>query len=84
MQGIYIGDVTHFYNHISVAVLDLKEKIHLGDEVRVLGYTTDFRQQVTSLQIEHHPVSEANPGQDVAIFVRERVRAGDRVFKVSG
>lgn len=83
MQGVYLGDVTHFYNHISVAVLDLKETIRLGDEVQILGYTTDFRQRVTSLQIEHHPVTEAKPGQDVAMLVRERVREGDRVYKVA-
>ena len=83
MKGVYIGEVTHFYNRISVAVLDLAETIRLGDEVHILGHTTDFRQQITSLQIEHQSVEEAGPGQDVAMLVEERVRNGDKVFKIA-
>lgn len=83
MKGVYIGEVTHFYNRINVAVLDLAETIRLGEEVHILGHTTDFRQQITSLQIEHQSVEEAGPGQDVAMLVEERVRHGDKVFKIA-
>lgn len=52
--------------------------------MHILGHSTDFRQQVTSLQIEHQPVSEAGPGQDVAMQVERRVRPRDKVFKLTG
>jgi putative protease len=83
MSGVRVGEVTHFYNHLSVAVLALSEMIHVGDTVHILGHSTDFRQKVTSLQIEHQPVSEAGPGQEVAMKVEHRVHVHDAVFKIT-
>jgi len=84
MSGIRIGQVTHYYDHLNVAVLALTETIRVGDTVHFLGHSTDFQQAVTSLQIEHQPVSEAGPGQDVALKVTQRVHPHDAVFKISG
>jgi putative protease len=77
-----IGQVTHFYNRISVAVLVLSDAIHLGDTVHIVGRSTDFLQEVSSLQINHQAVSEAWPGQEIALKVEDRVRRGDTVFRV--
>lgn len=82
MDTLQIGEITHFYNKISVGVLALTDTIRLGDTICILGHITDFQQKVSSLQIEHHPVEEAGPGDDVALKVNERVRKGDKVFKV--
>jgi len=84
MSSIRIGEVTHYFNTIGVAVLALTDTIRVGDTVQILGHSTDFRQEVKSLQIEHQPVSEAGPGQDVAMKVERRVRAHDKVFKLTG
>jgi putative protease len=84
MSGIQIGEVTHFYNHLSVAVLALTEKIRIGDTVHFLGHSTDFQQKVASLQIEHQPVEEGGPGQEVALKVERRVHIHDNVFKITG
>jgi len=83
MSGIHIGEVTHFYNRISVAVLALTGTLRVGDTIHFFGHTTDFRQMVTSLQIEHRPVEEASAGEDVALLVDLRVRAGDNIFKIA-
>ena len=83
MSGIRIGEVTHFYDRLSVAVLKLTEPIRVGDMLHLLGHHTDFRQKVESLQIEHQAVTEARPGQDVAVKVAQKVHPGDSVFKVS-
>lgn len=79
-----IGQVTHYYNRISVAVLDLTDELKVGDKIRLSGYTTDFTQVVTSMEIEHHKVESVAAGADVALKVAERVRAGDAVFKIQG
>ena len=84
MSGIRVGEVTHFYDRLSVAVLRLTQPICVGDMLHLLGHRTDFRQTVESLQIEHQAVTEAAPGQDVAVKVAQRVHPGDKVFKVSG
>jgi len=77
-----IGHITHFYNRISVGVLDLTDKLALGDEVHILGRTTDFIQNVTSMEIEHKKVTSVGPGDEVALKVIEPVRRGDEIFKI--
>jgi len=82
MDGKQIGTVTHFYNRICVAVIDLTDDIRVGDSVHFLGRYTDFRQQVISIQIEHEQVEGAGKGQEIALKVDKRVRKGDKVFKL--
>ena len=84
MSGIRIGEVTHFYDRLSVAVLKLTEPIRVGDMLHLLGHHTDFQQKLESIQIEHQEVTEAGPGQDAAVKVTQKVHPGDTVFKVSG
>jgi translation elongation factor EF-1alpha len=82
MEGKRIGEITHFYNNLSVAVINLKGKLSIGDTVHILGRTTDFRQEVTSMQIEHQAIEEAGPGSEIAMKVVQRVRRRDKVFKL--
>ncbi len=81
MDESFIGEVSHYFNRIGVAALSLSESVNVGDKVHFLGYTTDFNQEVLSLQIEYQAVDEATPGQDVAMQVDQRVRKGDKVYK---
>ena len=82
MSGVRIGEVTHYFDKVSVAVLSLTDTLRVGDAVLILGRSTDFQQEVTSLEIEHQPVNEAGPGQDVALKVGQRVRPRDAIFKI--
>jgi translation initiation factor IF-2 len=82
MSGKLIGEVTHFYNRIGVAVVDLSGAIELGNQIHFFGRNTDFHQHVQSMQIEHQPVSEAGKGQEIAIKVERRVRNHDKVYKL--
>jgi translation initiation factor IF-2 len=82
MSGKLVGHVTHYYTRLGVAVLDLTDSIRLGDVLHILGSTTDLRQVVRSMQIEHEPVEEVSPGQEVALEVDRRVRPRDRVFRI--
>jgi putative protease len=79
---IEIGKVTHFFNRISVAVIELTDKLRIGDKIHIKGATTDFVQEVKSMQINHKPVEEANPGDDIGLLVEDRVREGDIVYKI--
>lgn len=84
MEGKQIGVVTHFYGNICVAVVDLSDTIEMGDDIHILGRTTDFNQKVKSLQIEHDQVESAEGGMEVALKVERRVRREDKVFKLLG
>jgi len=83
MAEMSIGKVTHYFDHISVAVLQLTEAIRVGDTIHFHGHSTDFNQTVDSLQLEHQAVSEGKPGQDVALKVVQKVHPNDAVFKVT-
>ena len=83
MSGTQVGEITHYFDHINVAALVLTEPLRVGDTIHILGHATDFRQTVTSLQIEHHSVDEAKPGDDVGIKVIQKVHPHDKVFKLT-
>lgn len=79
---VEVGKVTHYYPHISVAVLKLIERVKLGDEIRIQGHTTNFIQRVFSMQVDHHEVLWVKPGDDVALRVVAPVREHDIVYRV--
>jgi putative protease len=80
-----IGVVTHYYGHLSVAAIRLESGgLSVGDTIRVLGHTSDFRQRIVSMQIEHQPVTEAGKRQEIGLKVTEHARENDLVYKVTG
>jgi len=79
---VRIGKVNHYYNRISVAVLELSGELQIGDKILILGRTTELTQVVTSMEIEHRKMQMVGPGMDVALKVAEPVRKGDVVYKV--
>ena len=83
MEEKLIGKVNHWFGKIGVAGIELTDKLAVGDHIHFLGYTTDFDQDVTSMQIMHQDVAAAGPGDDVGIKVQFRARVGDRVYKVT-
>jgi translation elongation factor EF-1alpha len=79
-NGERVGEVTHFFGKISVAVVKLTNELNVGDNVHFLGRNTDFQQEVASMQVEHEAISVAEAGSEVAIKTTSRVRRGDAVF----
>jgi hypothetical protein len=82
MKHVYLGQVTHFFNKICVAVLSLSDTITVGDKILISGRTTDLEQTVRSMQIDHRPVEKAGPKDDVALEVLKKVRRRDKVYKI--
>ena len=82
-EGIQkVGEVTHFFTDIGVAVVKLSGSLEVGDRIRVKGATTDFEQDVNSIQIDQEDVEEAGKGDEVGMKVKGRVRDGDNVYKL--
>lgn len=79
---VAIGKVTHYYDHIGVAVMTLNDSLKLGDKIHIVGHSTDLIQRVSSMQIEHHGVVWVKPGDNVAIRVIEPVHEHDVVYRV--
>lgn len=77
-----IGIVTHYYNHLSVAILKLETgSLRVGEFIHIKGHTSDFSQPVESMEIDHAHVNEARPGQSFGLRVKEHAREHDIVYK---
>ncbi len=81
-NGERIGEVIHFYGKINVGVLRCAKPLKVGDKIHFLGRHTDFEQEITSMQVEHEAVEEVPSGGEVAIKVKQRVRRGDKIFRL--
>ncbi len=77
-----LGKITHYYDKIGVAVIALDDTLKVGDRIKI-GKNEEFvEQEVTSMQIEHQNIEEAQKGQEVGLKVEGKVREGDLVFKI--
>ncbi len=80
MTGVRVGEVTHFFGKINVAVVELQKELKIGDQIHFLGRHTDFQQELTSMQVEHEAILVGEAGSEVAVKTTQRVRRGDSVF----
>lgn len=78
-----IGNVTHYFGNIPAGIIKLTGTLKAGDRIHFKGATTDFEQEVTSMQINHKDVKEAKKGDEIGIQITDRVREGDEVFLVT-
>jgi hypothetical protein len=77
-----IGVVTHFFDKLCVAVVQLQETLYLEDWVLIHGPRTNLEQQVISMQIHHQCIDKGEPGEQIALRVSEPVREGDAVYLI--
>ena len=77
-----VSKVTHYFTNIGVVVVELTDTLKVGDRIHIQGPTSDFEQEVASMQIEHEQVQEAEAGQAIGLKVTEKAREGDKVFVV--
>ncbi|MBI3805616.1 MAG: translation elongation factor-like protein [Nitrospirae bacterium] len=77
-----IGTVTHYYSHLSVAVVQLNEgNLQVGDTIRIKGHTTNLEQPIESMEVDHQSVQQASSGQVFGLKVRDHVREHDQIYK---
>ncbi|MDH4210922.1 MAG: hypothetical protein OEV79_05695 [candidate division WOR-3 bacterium] len=79
-----IGKITHYFNKISVGIIEITDgELNVGDTIHIKGHTSDFTQQVTSIQLEHNPIEKAKKGDAIGIKVESPVHEHDQVFLVT-
>jgi translation elongation factor EF-1alpha len=78
-----VGVVVKFFAKPSVAAIEVSGGgIKKGDTLRFNGHTTDFTDVVSSMELDNKPIEEAKVGDLIGIKVKDRVREGDKVYKV--
>jgi selenocysteine-specific translation elongation factor len=83
MPEVEIGSVSDFFAHPVVAGIELTAGLEVGDRIHILGHTTDMELTVDSMQINNASVTEAKTGDAIGIKVSDRVRRGDKIFKIT-
>lgn len=77
-----VGKVTHYFPHVKAGVVKLTMPLTIGEKIHILGHTTNFKQTVTSMQINNVPIKEARPGDEIGLLVKSRVRHNDVVYRL--
>ena len=83
MPEVEIGKISDFFARPVVAGIELTAPLKVGDKIHILGHTTDMELTVESMQINNVNVKAAKRGDAVGVKVSDRVRKGDKVYKVT-
>ncbi len=79
-----VAKVTHYFNKINVAILEITEgELAVEDTIHVKGHTSDFTQKIGSMQVEHEPIQKAKKGDNFGLKVDAPVHEHDLVYLVT-
>ncbi len=82
-EGTLIGKVSHYFPHVKAGAIIIESGgLAVGDTIRIKGHTTDFKQNIASMQIDRNPIEKASKGHEIGILVKSRVRIHDKVYKI--
>lgn len=80
-----IGVVTHYFPHVEAAVVKIAGgSLSVGDTIIIKGHTTEFKEKINSIQLDHAPIAKATTGQEIGLGVKSKVRDHDVVYKIVG
>lgn len=82
MADTLVGKITHYYNKVGVAVVEVTKALKVGDKIKISGHDSEFTQAIDSMQIEHEQVEKAKKGQVVGMKVNQAVKENDEVYLV--
>ena len=82
MDEKQIGTVDHFFSNINVGMIKLTDALKVSDRIHIKGNTTNFTQEISSMQIDRVPAQEAKAGDLISIKVEQKVRKDDIVYKI--
>lgn len=82
MDEKQVGTVDHFFGNISVGMIRLTDVLKVGDKIHIKGNTSDFEQDISSMQIDRVPAQEAKAGDIISIKLKQKARKDDIVYKI--
>jgi putative protease len=78
---IEIGKVTNYYSKLKVALVELSLPLSVGDRILIKGPSTDFEQNVESIEVDRKSIQRAEGGSSIGLKVMHLARQKDAVFK---
>ena len=83
MADFKVGKVTHYYDKIGVAIVELDAELGVGDKIKfVRGGEELFEQDVSSIQVEHQKIDKASKGDVAGLKTENEVKEGAEVYKL--
>lgn len=82
-EGEKVGEVTHFFGKISVAVIMSSAPIKNGDKIKIYDKEGNVvvEQEVSSMQIDGKDIEEVKAKTDFGMKVEGDVKSGYLVYK---
>ena len=79
-----VGKIVHFYGKIKVGVIEVAKgkEIKVGNTLYYCGHTTDFAEELKSMQEFGKQVMVVKGKKQVGVKVGKKVRQDDKVYKV--
>ena len=78
-----VGIITHYFPKVDAAVVKLtKAGLSIGDKIVIKGHTSDFKEKVDSIQLDHEPIQNAEKDMEIGLKVKSKVRDHDVVYKI--
>ena len=78
-----VGRVTHYYDKIGVAIVEIDSTLSVGDSIKFSKDGQDlFSQVVDSIQVEHEKKETAVKGEVIGLKTKEPVKADTDVYKI--
>ncbi|MFH1769816.1 MAG: hypothetical protein ABH833_04090 [Parcubacteria group bacterium] len=75
-----LGEVTHWYDKLGVAVLKLTANLNKGDAIKVVRGDAEFEDTVSSMQVDHEDVESAKKGDEVALKLSQKAKQGSEIY----
>ena len=75
-----LGKISHYYDRIGVAVVDVESTLKLGDRVLIKRGKKELKQKIASLQVNRTTIKSANAGETVGLKVDAVVERGATIF----
>lgn len=82
MADFKVGKITHYFDKIGVAVVELTDRMAVGDSVKISGHNNEFTMTVGSMQVEHEKINEAKKGDTIGMKIDQEAKEGDEVYKL--
>jgi hypothetical protein len=78
-----VGEITHYLDKISVAIIMLSAPLKIGETVLIEGDDEIFFQPVEEMQIDRKPVKKAKTGSHIGLKVDAPAAISGKVYKMS-
>lgn len=77
-----VGEITHYFPNVGVAVVALEKDLKVGELIEIEKDNESAKQEVKSMQVEHKPIEKAKKNTEIGLKVEQPVKVGALVYVV--